>query len=166
MTTFFVALFLSAARAQLAKGEPPPFCPRTDLKGATLRQLGSELNCLSSWLEAHGAGGENRDAVPPEIYDGEVARGLLVADRLRKDLKRLAPTAGKKHEPPFLGPLPPRVSEHDRKAAMQHYLSGVVFFQRGSFGKARAEWELAAKLDPENLDAKAGLERLEKMKAR
>lgn len=47
-----------------------------------------------------------------------------------------------------------------QRQSQQHYLSGVVFFQKGDYGKAQAEWTLACRLDPANVDAQAGLKRL------
>ena len=54
-------------------------------------------------------------------------------------------------------------SEDNKRSSQQHYLSGVIFFQKGDFDKARDEWNLSIQLDPSNSDAKAGLERIEKL---
>lgn len=54
-------------------------------------------------------------------------------------------------------------SEDARRSSQQHYLSGVIFFQKGDYEKAREEWNLALQLDPSNSDARAGLERIEKL---
>jgi tetratricopeptide (TPR) repeat protein len=68
-----------------------------------------------------------------------------------------APAAGS-------GPVSkPASSEEARKSSQQHYLSGVIFFQKGDYEKARDEWSLAMQLDPSNSDAKAGLDRIEKL---
>ena len=59
---------------------------------------------------------------------------------------------------------PPKVSSEDaRKSSGQHYLSGMIFYQKGDLEKAKDEWSLSLQLDPGNSDAKAGLERIEKM---
>ncbi|MBI5631045.1 MAG: hypothetical protein HY921_09190 [Elusimicrobia bacterium] len=55
------------------------------------------------------------------------------------------------------------VSEDAKRSSQQHYLSGVIFFQKGDYDKARDEWGLAKQLDPSNSDAQAGLERIEKV---
>ncbi len=55
------------------------------------------------------------------------------------------------------------VSEDARRSSQQHYLSGVIYFQKGDYVKARDEWTLALQLDPGNSDAKAGLDRIEKL---
>lgn len=44
--------------------------------------------------------------------------------------------------------------------SQQHYLTGIIFFQKGDVDGARREWLLAKKIDPTNTDAQAGLERL------
>lgn len=58
---------------------------------------------------------------------------------------------------------PPPTSEEAKKQSQQHYLSGVIFFQKGDYDKARDEWNLAKQLDPSNSDALAGLERIDKL---
>lgn len=49
------------------------------------------------------------------------------------------------------------------RASQQHYLSGVIYFQKGAYAKAREEWRKSAELDPANTDARAGLDRLGEM---
>jgi Tfp pilus assembly protein PilF len=61
------------------------------------------------------------------------------------------------------GPAAGTISEDARRSSQQHYLSGVIYFQKGDYVKARDEWTLALQLDPGNSDAKAGLERIEKL---
>lgn len=48
-----------------------------------------------------------------------------------------------------------------KRRAEQHYLSGVIFFQKGDYDKARSEWLAARQDDPSNEDAEAGLQRLD-----
>ncbi len=57
-------------------------------------------------------------------------------------------------------PPPPSRAELDKGASQQHYLAGVVYYQKGEYGKAREAWLTALKLNPENSDAAAGLEKL------
>jgi tetratricopeptide (TPR) repeat protein len=59
--------------------------------------------------------------------------------------------------------VPAGVSSDNKHASEQHYLSGVIFFQKADYEKARNEWNLALQLDPSNSDAKAGLERIERL---
>ena len=56
------------------------------------------------------------------------------------------------------------VSAADRLAANQRYLRGLGSFKSGDYEKAGAEWNLARRLDPENVDAEAGLKRLNMLK--
>lgn len=58
---------------------------------------------------------------------------------------------------------PAGVTEDSKRSSQQHYLSGVIFFQKGDYEKARDEWNLAKQLDPGNSDAQAGLERIERL---
>lgn len=44
--------------------------------------------------------------------------------------------------------------------SQQHYLTGIIRFQKGDVEGARREWLLAKQFDPKNSDAQAGLERL------
>ena len=66
----------------------------------------------------------------------------------------------------LIGPAePPRSAEADeesRRTSQQHYLAGVLYFQKGEYEKARGEWAAALELDSGNSDARAGLARLEK----
>ncbi|OGS41177.1 MAG: hypothetical protein A3J82_08430 [Elusimicrobia bacterium RIFOXYA2_FULL_69_6] len=52
------------------------------------------------------------------------------------------------------------VSEENKRQSQQYYLSGIIYYDKGDFEKARNEWTHALQLDPGNPDAKAGLERL------
>ncbi len=54
-------------------------------------------------------------------------------------------------------------SEDNKRMSQQHYLSGMIFYQKGDYAKAKDEWTLAKQLDPGNSDALAGLERIEKL---
>ena len=61
------------------------------------------------------------------------------------------------------GPSAALVSEQDKRSSQQHYLDGVVYFQKGDYSEAKDEWRLSLSLDRENSDARAGLERIEKL---
>lgn len=52
------------------------------------------------------------------------------------------------------------VSEENKRQSQQYYLSGIIYYDKGDFEKARNEWTHALQLDPGNPDAKAGLERI------
>jgi|GEM_PF-2120978 len=48
----------------------------------------------------------------------------------------------------------------------QAFLNGMVYFQKGDYVHARAEWTLAVKLDAANVDARSGLARLDAIEGR
>ena len=49
------------------------------------------------------------------------------------------------------------------RQSQQHYLSGMIYFQKGDYAKARDEWQVSLKLDRDNDDARVGLERIKKL---
>ncbi|MDD5628123.1 MAG: tetratricopeptide repeat protein [Elusimicrobia bacterium] len=55
---------------------------------------------------------------------------------------------------------PVGTSEENKRQSQQYYLSGIIYYDKGDFEKARNEWTHALQLDPANPDAKAGLERI------
>lgn len=101
-----------------------------------------------------------------------VVSGAMAAPRLLASLPQpaapAAVTAPAASSMPAPAPLPSAGAawaqpSADSRQAMQHYLSGVIFFQKGDYAKARGEWTAALALDPSNGDAKNGLERLDKL---
>ena len=48
-----------------------------------------------------------------------------------------------------------------RQDSQQHYLTGLILFQKGDDEGARREWLLAKDLDPANADVQSALERLD-----
>lgn len=88
---------------------------------------------------------------------------LLAKERLANLSKFLDEAAwGPRKAPPQTAAAAPKASG-GAMDSRQHYLSGIVFFQKGDYEKARAEWLEARRLDPANKDAVAGLERIEKL---
>jgi tetratricopeptide (TPR) repeat protein len=63
---------------------------------------------------------------------------------------------------PTAAPTGP-VSDESKRQSEQHYLSGMIYYQKQDYENARNEWTLAKKLDPTNPDAAAGLDRIEKL---
>jgi len=53
------------------------------------------------------------------------------------------------------------VTDESRRNAVQHWNSGIIFFQKGDMEKARDEWQLCKQLDPTNSDCLAGLQRID-----
>ena len=50
-----------------------------------------------------------------------------------------------------------------KQQSQQAYLDGVISYQKGDYEKARDKWMHAKELDPSNIDAVAGLEKIEKL---
>ncbi len=69
-----------------------------------------------------------------------------------------APSAQAQPSPPQA--QPGAVSEDNRAQSQRYYLSGMIYYQKQDFEKARNEWTHAMQLDPSNADAKAGLDRI------
>ncbi|MBI3505125.1 MAG: OmpA family protein [Proteobacteria bacterium] len=57
--------------------------------------------------------------------------------------------------------LPVPSSEENKRAAVQHWNSGLIFFQQGQYEKSRDEWMLCKELDPWNSDCASGLQRID-----
>jgi len=75
----------------------------------------------------------------------------------------------------LLGPAPPAAepklpakrskrepSPDAMRRSEQHYLSGLIYYQKDDFGKAREEWRQALKLVPNNEEALAALQHLDR----
>ncbi|HEX4047926.1 MAG TPA: hypothetical protein VH309_08835, partial [Elusimicrobiota bacterium] len=54
-------------------------------------------------------------------------------------------------------------SDSAKQQSEQAYLSGVIYYQKGDYERARDKWLSAKQLDPSNTDAVAGLEKIEKL---
>lgn len=90
----------------------------------------------------------------------EAEKAALAA---KKEAEEKAAAAAAPAVKPAEAPAPAAASADNKHASEQHYLSGVIFFQKADYEKARNEWSLALQLDPSNSDAKAGLERIERL---
>jgi tetratricopeptide (TPR) repeat protein len=58
---------------------------------------------------------------------------------------------------------PAGTSDSAKQQSEQAYLSGVIYYQKGDYEKARDKWLSAKQLDPSNADAVAGLEKIDKL---
>jgi len=58
---------------------------------------------------------------------------------------------------------PPAPGERRPQESSQHYLNGVIYYQKGDYLRTKKEWDLAVRLDSSNDDARAGLQRLDKL---
>jgi hypothetical protein len=104
------------------------------------------------------------EAAMPLDSDGQVqgvldiqsdAKGLrgLGADA-RKSLKRDAPL-----RPAPARTAPPKSPENERQA-QQYFLSGLIYYHNGDFGKALSDWTHGRELDPGNSEILKALKRL------
>jgi tetratricopeptide (TPR) repeat protein len=75
------------------------------------------------------------------------------------DAKAAAATAST----PAAAAAPGGTSQSAKDQSEQAYLSGVIYYQKGDYEKARDKWLSAKQLDPSNTDAIAGLEKIEKL---
>jgi tetratricopeptide (TPR) repeat protein len=55
------------------------------------------------------------------------------------------------------------ITQQNRQAAQQHYLEGIKYLQAGDYQKAKDEFTIAKKLDPENADVDAALKRIDQI---
>ncbi|MBI5241833.1 MAG: tetratricopeptide repeat protein [Elusimicrobia bacterium] len=120
------------------------------LAGMAHFEKGDYEKALQEWERARELDPEDRD----------VAAGLA---RVRQLLGR-SPRAGDAI-PLQAGSAFDRSPERaeDQRAAQQHYLAGVIFYQKGDYARARDEWSRALRIDPDNVDAAAGLARMERL---
>jgi tetratricopeptide (TPR) repeat protein len=73
-------------------------------------------------------------------------------------LKKIGAAPSKKESVTEPGP---RAAED--KGSQEHYLQGLIYYEKGDYEKARREWVEAVRLDPHNDDARLGLQRIEKL---
>jgi tetratricopeptide (TPR) repeat protein len=83
-------------------------------------------------------------------------------DKAKADAEaKAAEAAGKTAATP--SPTSGGISDNARQQSGQAYLDGVIDFQKGDYEKARDKWIHAKQLDPSNIDAAAGLDKIEKL---
>lgn len=120
------------------------------------------LDCLVKWIQEAqsylAAGG--KPTVHTNAANIEKNRALARKLGARIETWLTGARPGRRRE---AVPVPRKVAPVDEQASQQSYLSGMIYYQRGEYEKARAEWLMAVKLDPSNSDAKAGLARLDKL---
>ena len=83
-----------------------------------------------------------RDGAKQIIFPGLVGEGTVAHDAPRLDVTAAV------------------VSGDNKLQSQQSYLSGLIYFEKGDYEKARNEWTHALQLDPNNSDATAGLAQL------
>lgn len=110
-----------------------------------------EFKCLSKWLFEYSEKGELGKQAHPDVYAAERKRAQTVLKKLSDWTESLRVSEHK------------RPSRDERKKAERLYLSGVEFYKKGEYDKARMEWNSALELDPANSDAKNGLEKVKRL---
>lgn len=90
-----------------------------------------------------------RDAEEAKRREAEEREAALRKARMQPRKPRVLPVSGP--------------SEENRRAAQYHYLEGLKYFQNGNMQKARDKWTIAMQLDPGQVDADAGLKRIDQM---
>ncbi|MEK7857874.1 MAG: hypothetical protein AAB320_01920 [Elusimicrobiota bacterium] len=123
------------------------------------------LECIVKWMgEAHeylAKGGKPTKHTSDESFEQYRVTAQKLVARVSRSLTQARPNAAA--APPASGMTARTPSGADAsRESQQHYLSGVIFYQKGDLEGARREWLRAKRLDPANSDAEAGLDRLEK----
>jgi tetratricopeptide (TPR) repeat protein len=90
----------------------------------------------------------------------EAAKKKEEDDKKAAEEKKAAEAAGQAATPAKDGAA---TSESAKKDSQQAYLAGMILFQQGNYEKARDQFMRAKQLDPSNIDAIGGLERIEKL---
>jgi len=110
------------------------------------------------------AAGSSYEVAMPLESDGQL-QGILDIQADAKGLRGLgadARKALKKDAPirPAAARTAPAKDADSERSALQHYLSGLIFFHKGDQAKARDEWTLARQLDPGNPEVALALKRV------
>ena len=99
-----------------------------------------------------------------EMEPDEAADILSDLPEAKADAKAAASGQPGAAEPAAVAAAPAgTVTDDARRSSVQHYQNGIAYFMKADYANARNEWNLALQLDPGNSDAKAGLERIDKL---
>jgi hypothetical protein len=119
-----------------------------------------ELGCITEWMKQSrdylaGGGSPTKytDQKHFEEYQGEAKRRIAGLSKWIEDARFESTRAVAKAV---------LASGGSATSSQQHYLDGLISFQKGDYDKARQDWVLAKQLDPANTDAQTGLELLDK----
>jgi tetratricopeptide (TPR) repeat protein len=63
--------------------------------------------------------------------------------------------------PPAEEVKPEPTSEDQKRQAIKHWHTGIIYFQKGDYAKARDEWLLCKQFDATNADCLSGLQRID-----
>ena len=129
----------------------PSEYPKRPVSDEAVKDYAVELGCMVDWLSKYRVKGNEAGAVRPELYEKQRRRTRFLIAEISEWAKSSRISA------------PETPSGDDARRSQQHYLSGVVYYQKGDYEKARKEWKDSLRLDPNNQEAKAGVERIEKL---
>jgi len=124
------------------------------------------LDCIVKWMgqtrEYLAQGGKPTKYTSEENFENYRAEAKKLSARISKWI-------GASHFDALASPIGSVVPDRTPSVASaggdsaQHFLTGVILFQKGDYIGARREWLQAKQLDPSNSDAQSGLERLDKL---
>ncbi|MDE2509502.1 MAG: hypothetical protein KGL74_00135 [Elusimicrobia bacterium] len=103
---------------------------------------------------------DKKKAVEEAKADAD-AKKKAEEDKAKADADAKAAAAAGQQPP--AAATPAGISDSARQQSQQAYLEGVIFYQKGDYEKARDKWIHAKQLDPSNIDAAAGIEKIEKL---
>ena len=165
-----IAATIAAGLAEIEPLAPEPLgCPIYD--GDDRPDYDSQgLDCLVKWIqearEYLSAGGKPTAHTSADRIEKNRALARKLAGRIdtwlsgaRSQAAARLPTA--RRSAAII--IPKMEPTADSQASQQSYLSGMIYFQKGDYDKARKEWLMSVKLDPTNSDAKAGLAKLDEL---
>ena len=123
------------------------------------------LQCIVDWLRRAqdylARGGKPTKYTNQAAFDDYRARARTLNARLTKYLAQTR-WQGQDGEPaPVAAPAAAPAAEDALRQSEQAYLSGIIYFQKGDYDGAHAQWKRALQLNSGNDDAKAGLERID-----
>ncbi|MBI5202231.1 MAG: tetratricopeptide repeat protein, partial [Elusimicrobia bacterium] len=91
----------------------------------------------------------------------EEAKKALEVEKANKQPNASAPGGGAMGGAPMAQPISAAPSENDKREAVRYWNSGIIFYQKGDYEKARDEWQRCKQLDPSNSDCVTGLQRID-----
>jgi hypothetical protein len=153
---------------------PPPAAPETPLteplgcamyadEAGRPDHDAESLRCIVDWLgraqDYLARGGKPTKYTNQAAFDDYRARARTLNARLNKYLAQTR-WQGQAAQPEPAPPAAPSAEDAFRQS-QQAYLSGMIYYQKGDYDNARAQWKRAVQLNGGNDDAKAGLERID-----
>ncbi|MDE2141852.1 MAG: hypothetical protein KGJ84_05515 [Elusimicrobia bacterium] len=105
---------------------------------------------------------DNKKKAEEEAKADADAKKKAEEDKAKADADAKAAAAAGQ-QTPAAAATPAGISDSARQQSQQAYLEGVIFYQKGDYEKARDKWIHAKQLDPSNIDAAAGIEKIEKL---